>query len=210
MRHVVAAIAIASGLACAQDAAAAAKPDLTITKVSAAAAVVQGRTLAVSDTVRNAGRGRAKAAQVAYLLSKDAKRSKSDRALSGRRKLKPLSRGKAAKGSRTVTVPATLAVGTYRLIACADPAGKVRERNERNNCRAAARPVQVMAPRGLVPVPTVILPPGPSPAPNPTPTSTPGPTGPAPEFPQTPDPIKVTDALETTGVTQTMYGGFEN
>ena len=93
MRRVAGAIAIAAGLVGAQGSAAAAKPDLTITKVTAAATVVQGRTLAVSDTVRNAGRGRAKAAQVGYLLSKDAKRSKGDRALAGRRKVKPAAPG---------------------------------------------------------------------------------------------------------------------
>ena len=206
MRRVVGAIAIAACLASAQDAAAAAKPDLTITKVSAAASVVRGRTLAVSDTVRNAGRGRAKAAQVAYLLSKDAKRGKGDKSLGGRRAVKALSRGKAAKGSRTVTVPATVAVGTYRLIACADPGGKVRERSESNNCRAAARPVRVLAPAVLGP-PVIGLP---APSATPSPTPTPGPTGQAPGFPQTPDPIKVTDTLEGGGLTQTMYGGFEN
>ena len=208
MRRMAMAIVLASGLAGAQDAAAAGKPDLTITKVSAGSAIAQGGSLAVSDAVRNIGRGRAKAAQVAYLLSKDARRGKGDRMLGGRREVKPLRRGKAATGSRRVTVPATLAVGRYRLIACADPAGKVRERDERNNCRAAARPVQVIAPGGPERMPFPIS--APEPIPTPTPTPTPGPAGPAPAFPQTPDPIKVTDALESTGATQTMYGTFEN
>jgi hypothetical protein len=124
---------------------AAAKPDLTITKVSAATSVVRGSTLAVSDTVRNAGRGRAKAAQVAYLLSKDAKRGKGDEALNGRRSVKALAPGKAAKGSRTVTVPATLAIGTYRLIACADRTAGPASTTGRGGCapstsRSTSRP----------------------------------------------------------------------
>ena len=34
-------------------------------------------------------------------------------------------------------MPAGTAAGTYRVIACADPKNKVRESNEKNNCRAS-------------------------------------------------------------------------
>ena len=70
--------------------------------------------------------------------------------------------------------------------------------------------MRVLARIEPVPAPPVIPAPGPSTTASPTPTPTPGPTGPAPAFPQTPDPIKVTDTLESGGLTQTMYGGFEN
>jgi hypothetical protein len=43
-------------------------------------------------------------------------------------------------------VPATLQVGTYSLIACADGTHVVREASERNNCRTAATKVVVKKP----------------------------------------------------------------
>jgi hypothetical protein len=40
----------------------------------------------------------------------------------------------------------TLKPGTYSLVACADGTQAVRESNERDNCRAAARTVVVKPP----------------------------------------------------------------
>ena len=148
MRRVTRAIAIAACLASAQDAAAAAKPDLTITKVSAAASVVQGGPSRSRTGAQRRPRPREGRAGRPTCSRRTRSAARADRSLGGRRAVKALSRGKTAKGSRDGDGPARRSpVGTYRLIACADPAGKVRERNERNNCRAAARPVRVMARR---------------------------------------------------------------
>ena len=51
-----------------------------------------------------------------------------------------------------VIVPTRASTGAYHLIACADARRKVRERNERNNCRASAR-LRVVAPVPAAPGP---------------------------------------------------------
>ena len=43
----------------------------------------------------------------------------------------------------TVTIPTGVAVGTYRLLACADDLSNVDESSESNNCKAAAGSIKV-------------------------------------------------------------------
>src|SRR6185312_4984405 len=75
---------------------------------------------------------------------------------------------KLARGKRRQTVrlalPGGSAPGPHTLAACADPRKKIRERNERNNCRR----VTITVPGTPVPSP---------PGPKPTPTPTPRPSG---------------------------------
>ena len=120
-------------------AAAAKRADLAVVKVSASPmSVAPGGSVRVADTVRNRGAAKARATRLAYFLSKDARRGGADLRLSGQRKLKAVRARARAKGARRLVVPASTPAGAYRLIACADAARKVKERNERNNCRAAA------------------------------------------------------------------------
>ena len=49
-------------------------------------------------------------------------------------------------GTATVTVPSTMTLGAYYLIARADNAGNVTESDETNNCLASDSTVQVTAP----------------------------------------------------------------
>jgi hypothetical protein len=138
--------------------AAAARPDLVVTRVAAPPAVVApGRLVDVSATVRNRGRARAKASSLHFLLSRDARASADDRRI-GQRFVRPLRRGKRGGGFASVSMPA--AAGAWRLIACADGARAVRERRERNNCRTAATTINVVFPAP---------PPGPGPGPAPQP-----------------------------------------
>lgn len=118
--------------------AAAAEPDLRITKVAAAPGVAPGGRLAVTDVVR--ALGSARATQVGYLLSRDARRGKGDVRL-GRR----AAGRNGGAGKVSLNVPAKVSPGAFRVLACADDGGRVRERSEANNCRASGR-VLVVAP----------------------------------------------------------------
>ena len=187
----------------------AARADLTVTRLSEPPAGAQpGSRLAVTDAVRNAGRAKAGKSTVVYWLSADRRKNAGD-VRAGRRAQKPLKGRRTARGRATLTVPASLAAGVYHLVACADGTGKVRERNERNNCRASRSRVAVTAlalpGAPALPGPTVTATPTP-PDPTPTPPGDPA----VPEFPLDPDPLTVTHTLDTArAVTQRIesFGG---
>ena len=73
---------------------------------------------------------------VFFFLSKDGSKSADDASLGNLTtpKLKP-KRKKAVSGA--FALPAGVQPGVYRLIACADVTGVVRERKEQNNCQAS-------------------------------------------------------------------------
>src|SRR5439155_377847 len=133
-------------------------PDLTVNALGAPASLTRGATAKGSDTTANRGKAKAGKSKTVYVLSADRKRDAKDLVLA-RRALKPLKPRKRAAGKVTLAVPQGARLGAAFVIACADDARKVRESNERNNCRA--RPV------------TVAAPPSPGPGPQPTPTPTP-------------------------------------
>jgi len=187
--------------------AAAKRADLALVKVSAGPmSVTPGGSVRVADTVRNRGAAKARATRLGYFLSKDARRGGADLRLSGQRKVKAVRVGKRARGARRLVVPASTPAGAYRLIACADATRKVKERNERNNCRAAVGVFRVTGggfagPEGVLPTPVAAS----------SPSLPGGAPGPATSFPLTPSPLKVTQSLAADrSATQTMYGGFEN
>jgi hypothetical protein len=110
-----------------------ARPDLVVPAVS----VVAGGQLEATVTVRNrAPHGRAARSSVLLLMSRDAVRSADDGPLGTVRTpaLKP-------RTSRTLSTSVALPTGvsgTWYLLACADSERRVRERKEKNNCRASA------------------------------------------------------------------------
>jgi hypothetical protein len=180
---------------------AAAKPDLTVTGVShAPAGVTPGGAFTTTFTVT--ARGTAKPSELGLVLSRDAKRSADDLVLTGVRKVKRL-KGSSVTGKVQVTVPASAKAGAYRLLACADVKQKVRERNERNNCRAAAGTLVVSGPAPAAGGPGVPTPgAGGTPPAGPTPTPTPSP---APGGPPSPAPRAVKPQLSPAqAVTQTV------
>ena len=160
-------------LVAAPPASAAAKPapDLTVVGLSHRAVAAAGGTLRVTDVVRNTGRRRASRTRVSYRLSLDKRLDSRDPRLAGTRSVKVLRPRKRSRGRVTLTVPATLAPGVYRLFACADSARRVRERSERNNCRRSAKRLRVTA-LGSAPGPGA-GPPTPPAALAPTATATP-------------------------------------
>jgi hypothetical protein len=121
------------------------RPDLAISSLGNPPATVQsGGSFSVRDVVRNRGRKSAKASVTSYYLSLDKRRSSGD-VLLGQRSLRRLGRGRRSKGTTELTVPADTSPGVYRLLACADATKRLKEKSERNNCRASANALQVTA-----------------------------------------------------------------
>lgn len=125
-----------------------------------------GAALRYADAVRNAGRRKSPRARLVLWLSEDARRGLGDVRLASRavRRLAP---GRASQARRDVVVPATVAPGTYRLVACLTGFKSA-------SCRVAAKRVRIEA-RSAAPAP-----PAEAPAPGPDPFLTPAP---APETP---------------------------
>lgn len=131
------------------QAAAKKRPDLVVSAVSVTPTrIAPGETLKVRDTTRNKGRRVAARSVTRYVLSKDKKLDRRDVRLRDRavKRLKP--RRSHATKALSVRVPTTTKPGAYWVLACADARKKVRESNERNNCRVArSRFTVVAAPR---------------------------------------------------------------
>jgi hypothetical protein len=131
----IAASLVGAVLVTAATAAGPARPDLVESSVVAAKSkVVAGTRLGLSETVANRGNARSPASSTALYLSRDRVRDGGDRLLA-RRAVRGLAAGGRSKGSKPVSIPAT-ARGAYRIVACADQRRAIREKNERNNCRA--------------------------------------------------------------------------
>src|SRR4051812_3113411 len=116
--------------------------NLTVKSVSAVRSATAGLTTPVEAAVRRSGRTPATA--VAFYLSADARHDAGDARLGGAGRVR---RGgsRAVRVSADIRVPPAQAIGEYRLIACVDNPSKVRERNERDNCRAAKASLKVTA-----------------------------------------------------------------
>ncbi len=108
------------------------RPDLVETAVAVSR---QGATVAVTDVTRNRGAATAARSTTAYYLAG---------VRLGARPVEPLRPGAASRGSVRLAVPKSIAPGPHRLLACADDSRRIAETNERNNCRAATQPVEVV------------------------------------------------------------------
>jgi subtilase family serine protease len=109
-----------------------------MTAVSGPASGMTGATISVSDTVRNQGQGSITAPfSVGYYLSTDAVITTADTRI-GARSVSSLATNTSKSGTLTVTIPATLAPGTYYLGAIADYANVRPEQDENNNSLAGA------------------------------------------------------------------------
>jgi len=141
------ALALAMAVAISSTVAAAAKkkPDLRVTAVSASPTTVAGSELDVTAATKNLGGRRAPGSKTGFFLSRNGRRDKGDLALAGRRGVPKLKPRKTSSGGAQLQVPASTQAGSYHLLACADVAGRIKEANESNNCRAAAKLVEVVA-----------------------------------------------------------------
>jgi RHS repeat-associated protein len=126
------------------EAAKPARSDLTVTAVgNAPAQLPAGGVLRTRITVANRGSRAARRSITRLYLSKDKRKSRSDVRLAGRLTTATLKPHRKSTKRASVRVPVTIALAKYRLLACADDRGAVRERNERNNCRAASRTTRI-------------------------------------------------------------------
>jgi hypothetical protein len=161
-------------LAPAAPASAASRPDLAVGRITTSAVTVGPCTaagcdvrVAVTARVVNRGTRRAARTKLAFFLSRDGRRDRGD--VEGLRAPVRAIRGGRARSADVAVSLTGVAPGVYRLIACADVARRIRERGERNNCRAS-RAFTVRAP--LVEPP--LAPPA---APAPAPTAPQAPAG---------------------------------
>src|SRR5207237_8837858 len=95
-------------------------------------------TVTGTNTPQNAGlSGTAPATSTRYYLSTNTLRDAGDTLLTGARAVPALAAGASSSGPVTVTIPASLPVGSYFLLACADDTSPLPETDETNNCRAS-------------------------------------------------------------------------
>jgi hypothetical protein len=108
-----------------------ARPNLVVGALSVSQ---HGASLRVADVVRNVGTHTAPASTTGYYLGRV---RIGDRAVPG---LRPHG---SSRGSVALKLPTTVPTGSYRLRVCADDRGRIRESDERDNCRASTQAVQV-------------------------------------------------------------------
>ena len=92
-----------------------------------------GASFDVTDTTTNQGGGGIGASSTQLYLSTDAILGANDLLLNGSRAVPALMAGASSSGSTTVTIPASLASGTYYFFAKADGPNAVSEVKENNN-----------------------------------------------------------------------------
>ena len=119
----------------ASSAAIAVGPDLTITALTGPATAAAGGTIVINDTTSDQGGGAAGASVTRFYLSTQPYMLPSSVAL-GSRSVASLGPQTASSASTTVTIPSTVAAGTYFVLASADADGVVPETNENNNTKS--------------------------------------------------------------------------
>ena len=185
--------------------------DLVVSKLGTLpTSAAAGSPMRVAFTVRNTGFRRAPASVVGFLLSVDGRRDAAD-VPAGSGKVAALPRRRTATGTATLRVPADVRGGAWRLLACADLRAKVRETNERNNCRPASTNIVVVpgasSTQGAQPArpgpETAQLPPAPTGPGTGTPGPGTNPGTPPPPDPPPPDPASAAPALPTSTAVST-------
>ena len=109
--------------------------DLVMTAVSGPSSGTKGASISISNTVKNQGTGGAASFIVGLYLSTDPNITTTDLRL-GTRSVGSLAAGASSSATTSVTIPTTVAAGTYYVGAVADYANTAVESNETNNARA--------------------------------------------------------------------------
>jgi hypothetical protein len=122
------------------------RPDLIVTVVlKPPVSAVTGASIPIGATVKNKGRATAKASKLGFYLSLDGRRDGRDLRLKSL--LEPrLKKGKSKKPAGRSAIPASTPAGSYFVLACADDPKKVKESNERTNCRASKSKIAITKP----------------------------------------------------------------
>ena len=140
----IAALVIVAGAASAGLAAPTALPDLVVSAVEEPPIVRKARSsFLLRHTVRNRGDGAAARTATRVYLSLDRVRGRADLALQPSAGVPPLRPRGLARPRPSLRIPAGTRHASYFVIACADALRRVREANERNNCRASVKRLTV-------------------------------------------------------------------
>ncbi len=107
-------------------------PDLTVLAVTAPASAGLGETITVGDTTRNSGVVATPASKTYFYLSSDYSLDAADTYL-GSRDVPALAAGTSNTGTIPVTLPGSMALGTWYIIAKADGPEAGAEASETNN-----------------------------------------------------------------------------
>jgi uncharacterized delta-60 repeat protein len=108
-------------------------PDLRVSSLTAPAYGAAGKTISISDTTANlSASSPAGASTTRFYLSSNTTLDAADIAL-GSRAVPALASGASNAGATLVTIPAGTATGTYNILAEADGAHVLAEKNEANN-----------------------------------------------------------------------------
>ena len=114
-------------------------PDIVESLVSGPASAKIGDSIAITDKVCNQGADTNGAIGVSLYLSTDATITTSDTFIGARQINGGLAQGRCSRVSTSVTIPTTLALGTYYIGAIADVGNNITETNEANNSLAGNR-----------------------------------------------------------------------
>jgi subtilisin family serine protease/subtilase family serine protease len=111
-------------------------PDLIVASVSAPSLAGADTDIVVTETTKNQGSGAALASTTGFFLSTNLSLDAADVFL-GSRHVPPLTPGAADVWSTTLRIPASMATGSYYVLAKADSEGAVPEDKETNNVKAS-------------------------------------------------------------------------
>jgi len=133
-------------------------PDLRVSSLAAPAYAAAGGTISISDTTANlSASSPAAASRTRFFLSTNTTLDAADVVI-GSRAVLTLASGASSTGATPVTIPAATATGTYYILAKADGANVLAEKNETNNVSARILRVGLdlaAAVRGIAGTPTV-------------------------------------------------------
>jgi len=107
--------------------------DLVVSSLTVPPKSGVGGTIVVSDTTTNLGAAAVTESATRFYLSTDTILNAPDMLLSGARAVPALAAGAGSTGSTTLSLPTTISVGVYYLIAKADGDNVVAEAQETNN-----------------------------------------------------------------------------
>lgn len=141
------AVVVAASVVLTADAQARVRADLVEVRLAdPPVRLAAGRSFRIVDAVANRGVAAAPRSMTRYYL-----RFGATALFAGRRRVPLLRRNRAARARVRLVVPSAARAGRYSLVACVDATRRVRERNERNNCRAARQRIGVPGPGGAIP-----------------------------------------------------------
>ncbi len=109
-------------------------PDLAVTALTAPAVAGPGASVSVNDTTKNQGGGNAAASSTRFYLSANFTLDAGDAALESHG-VGALTVGASTTTTTTLTIPTTVASGTFYLFAVADDGNALAESTENNNTR---------------------------------------------------------------------------